>query len=375
MKQLNKTDVAVVGGGIMGLAFALEAIRRQKKVTVFERNPSARGASVRNFGMIYPLGMRPGKIFERALRTRNLWLELGQSAKFWFNPCGSLLVARSKEEIVVLEEFVSSRQDIKGLRLLTLKEALKKSPGLVQDGLLGALWSESEICVDPQDAIQKISLWLENCGVNFKNSTIVTAVESDQLIANGERWYAEQIIICSGSDLQTLFPNEFRNSGLVNCQLQMFRTNAQPCSWLLGPMLASGLSLLHYPAFTALKSYQTLKDRLTKEHPKLLELGIHVLVSQHSHGRITVGDSHEYGDTPAIFYQKEIEGLIRNYLSSFLTLPDAQVSERWLGNYVSHPSGEPWIYKPTDGVMLVNGIGGVGMTTGFGLAQEILPEC
>ena len=116
MKQLNKTDVAIVGGGILGLAFALEATRRQKKVTVFESNPRARGASVQNFGMIYPLGMRPRKIFERAMRTRNLWLELGQSAKFWFNPCGSLLVASSKEEIVVLEECFYSRQDIEGLR-------------------------------------------------------------------------------------------------------------------------------------------------------------------------------------------------------------------------------------------------------------------
>ena len=375
MKQLNKTDVAIVGGGILGLAFALEATRRQKKVTVFERDLRARGASVRNFGMIYPLGMRPGKMFERAQRTRNLWLELGQSTKFWFNPCGSLLVARSKEEIEVLEELVFSRQDIERLRLLTPKEALKKSPGLVQEGLLGALWSESEICVDPQDALQKLSLFLEDCGVNFQNSMKVTAVESGQLIANGERWCAEQIIICTGSDLQTLFPNEFRNSGVVNCQLQMFRTKAQPCSWLLGPMLAAGLSLLHYPAFTELPSHKMLKDRLSKKHPKLLELGIHVLVSQHGHGKITVGDSHEYGDTPAIFYQKEIEDLIRNYLRSFLTLPDAQVSERWLGNYVSHPSGEPWIYKPIDGVMLVNGIGGVGMTTSFGLAQEVLPEC
>ena len=128
-------------------------------------------------------------------------------------------MARSKEEIVVLEELVSLRQDIEGLRLLTPKEALKKSPGLVQEGLLGALWSESEICVDPQEAIQKNSLWLEACGVNFQNSTKVTAVESGQLIANRERWCAKQIIICSGSNLQTLFPNEFHNSGVVNCQL------------------------------------------------------------------------------------------------------------------------------------------------------------
>ena len=32
MKQFNKTDVAIVGGGILGLAFALEATRRQKKL-------------------------------------------------------------------------------------------------------------------------------------------------------------------------------------------------------------------------------------------------------------------------------------------------------------------------------------------------------
>ena len=35
MKQLNKTDLAIVGGGILGLAFALEASRRQKKELLY----------------------------------------------------------------------------------------------------------------------------------------------------------------------------------------------------------------------------------------------------------------------------------------------------------------------------------------------------
>ena len=97
----------------------------------------------------------------------------------------------------------------------------------------------------------------------------------------------------------------------------MFRTKAQLCSWLLGPMLATGLSLLHYPAFTELPSHLALKNRLSKAQPKLLELEIHVLVSQHGHGKITVGDPHEYEDSPSMFYQKEIEDLISSYLSSF----------------------------------------------------------
>ena len=97
-----------------------------KKVTVFERDLRARGASVRNFGMIYPLGMISGKMFERAQRTRNLWLEFGQSVKFWFNPCGSLLVARSKEEIVVLEELVSSRSRHRGAASPDSKRGFKE---------------------------------------------------------------------------------------------------------------------------------------------------------------------------------------------------------------------------------------------------------
>ncbi len=75
------------------------------------------------------------------------------------------------------------------------------------------------------------------------------------------------------------------------------------------------------------------------------------------------------------FTKKKLRTLLGVILAVFLTLPDAQVSERWLGKYVSRPSGEPWIYKPIDGVMLVNRIGGVGMTTSFGLAQEVFPEC
>ena len=97
--------------------------------------------------------------------------------------------------------------------------------------------------------------------------------------------------------------------------------------------------------------------------------------SKWSWKNLTVGDSHEYGDSPTIFYEKEIEDRIRNYLESFLNLSGAQVSERWLGNYASQPSGEPWFYELTDGVLLVNRMGGVDMINGFSLTQEVLPEC
>ncbi len=48
--------VAVVGGGVLGFMHALEARRRGHPVTHLEREPGSRGASVRNFGLIWVSG-------------------------------------------------------------------------------------------------------------------------------------------------------------------------------------------------------------------------------------------------------------------------------------------------------------------------------
>src|SRR5579862_3747133 len=102
----SRFDFAVVGAGIVGLAHAYHLGKAGKRVAVFERNARAVGASIRNFGMVWPIGQPPGEMREIALRSREHWLNVLGSSGIWHKLCGSLHLAYAEDELAVLEEFV-----------------------------------------------------------------------------------------------------------------------------------------------------------------------------------------------------------------------------------------------------------------------------
>src|SRR5262245_5752441 len=107
-----RADVAIVGGGIIGLAHALAACRRGLSVAVFERGAGARGASIRNFGTIWPIGQPAGAMHQLALRSRALWLELLESGDFPSRQTGSLHVAYRDDEMDVAREFADRAPEL-----------------------------------------------------------------------------------------------------------------------------------------------------------------------------------------------------------------------------------------------------------------------
>src|SRR5215831_14066462 len=101
----------VVGAGVLGSMHALAALRRGYEVVHLEREQGARGASVRNFGLVWVSGRRPGAELALALRSRALWDELGrQIPDLGFRPNGSLTLVQDEAELRVLEQVVD-RED------------------------------------------------------------------------------------------------------------------------------------------------------------------------------------------------------------------------------------------------------------------------
>ena len=386
--QLNtmphSADVAIIGAGIIGLAHAYAAARAGKTVVVFEKKPQASGASVRNFGMVWPIGQPHGEMFQLALRSRELWVETLTQARLPFRNTGSLHLTYAQDEADVAEEFAALAPDL-GYRCQWLAAAatLAKSNAIQAESSLGtlrgALFSDTELTVDPRQILAEFPGFLaERYNIQFRFLHHVKAVASHaghiEVETPQESWHVETAFICSGDDFESLFPAQFAESGLTRCKLQMLRTAPQPGNWQLGPSLAAGLTLRFYEAFKLCKSLPALANRIATETPEYDRWFIHALVSQTDDGALTLGDSHQYGLHVDPFNREEIDDLILKYTFGFLKAPDPRIAERWQGVYAKHPTKPLVTMTPEPHIHIIASPGGSGMTLSFGVGERSIRE-
>lgn len=362
----------VVGAGIVGLATARALAVRGYRVTVLERTEKAVGASIRNFGMVWPIGQPNGILFNRAMTARGIWKTICDEAGIWYEEAGSLHAAYSSEEEAVLQEFYEAERETRNLQLLSASETTKRYDTVQPSGLHLSLHSPNELIVDPREAIRKIPVYLsERHGVQFKWSCGATAVSTNSVECGQTTFSADEIFVCNGADFETLFPEIFAQQSLTKCKLQMIRTAAQPER--IKTALCGGLSLIHYKSFEAAPSLPILRKKFENELPDYIKWGIHVMISQNESGQLTIGDSHEYGQVFEPFNKAFINELILSYLDKFARIKNRNIVETWDGVYPKSTIGKTEIVlRPMEGVTIVNGLGGNGMTLSFGLCEEVV---
>ncbi len=364
-------DVCVIGAGIVGLAHAHEARRRGMSTVVLDRDGLAVGASVRNFGHVFVGALADGDDLECGLRSRERWLELGGRAGLSIVESGTVLVARSEDELAVLA--AGGANPRRRARLLTAAEAGRLVP-IPTGGLAGALYSTPDVRVDPRSAVGGLASLLED---DPRASVVwgeaVHEIEPGAVHGHRVTVRAPMIIACPGPDYRGL-PPELRPglSELTLCKLQMLRV-AAPGGRRYGPALATGLSLIRYPAFAGLPETVPLRERLLAERPELLEAGIHLLVTQLPDGDLIVGDTHTYGDTLEPFRDERLDELLLAEASLLLGSDRLEVRERWQGIYPSCADvGHFLTTAPLPGVRVVEVVSGLGMTMSLGHAAVTL---
>jgi L-2-hydroxyglutarate oxidase len=158
-------DITIIGGGIVGLATALQiqAANRNLKIVLLEKESSlARHQTGNNSGVIHSgLYYKPGSLkATNCIRGYNLLLDFCQSNEIPFDLCGKIVVATEQQELPLLENLYNRGQQngLSNLKKLTSQELKEHEPHVT--GLAGIFV--------PQTGIVDYSLVANTYGGVFK---------------------------------------------------------------------------------------------------------------------------------------------------------------------------------------------------------------
>ncbi|MEI4260891.1 TIGR03364 family FAD-dependent oxidoreductase [Roseovarius sp. D0-M9] len=368
-------DLAVVGGGILGLAHAWQAARSGMRVAVFERGAFADGASVRNFGMLAIAAQQPGPELDSARAGLAAWQEVAAGAGISLRQAGCLFVARRPEEMDVLaERAAATGPAVQDFALIGPEDLARHVPGLT-DAALGGLWSPEAWKADQRGAPAAIAAWLARAhGVTFHFNTEVTHAEGGRIETAGGSYRANHVVICGGNEFARLCPEAWAASGVSTCRLQMLRTLPRPQDWRLDPFVMGGLSMTRYSAFADCAALPALRALQQQHMAEASAHGVHVIIVQEDDGSITLGDSHHYGADAAPDDPARVDDLILGETDALMRLPERRIAARWVGNYAHMPGRALLRMHPGAGITAVTNTNGQGMTHGFTVAAETIAQ-
>ncbi|SPU50005.1 TIGR03364 family FAD-dependent oxidoreductase [Bordetella trematum] len=367
---MKSFDVVVVGGGMLGVAHAWACARRGLSVALIERAHQAHGATIRNFGQVLVTGQAPGEMAGLARQTRQLWLELAAGAGFHVRANGSLVLARTALEREVLEEFASERMVAEGYaaQMLSQRE-LSACFGGRLDHHCAALRGFDDLQIYSREALPAITAHLQALGVTLMSGTLVQRAAQGEVRTTAGVLRADHVFVCPGHDYLTLWPELFAPLGLELSRLQMLRVAFAQDGFDLDRPLLTGLSCVHYGAFSDLPSARRLRQEFEARSPFLMREGIHLLISPTPGGELIIGDSHRYGADAPPFNDESIDeallALAQQALGARLL-----VRERWQGVYGAHGPA-PYSVMQADAQTTVAVMhSGVGMTVGLAIAEH-----
>lgn len=369
----SQYELIIIGAGVVGMGAALAAHKKGiKKILVIDRHQACTGASIRNFGFITITGLRQKLMQKRALRSREIWLDLVKKAKITVNHRGLYLMAQHKESIPVLEEYlkVDPRKTVK---LLSKKEMEAQSPLFKKNNNFGGLYSSDEVRIEPRLAIPAVAKYLQSKGIDFLWSEEVLDFSHQKIITQKRKIQFKKLIMAPGNHLKGLGREVFEKKEVQSSKLHMLRVMPDKKLKLPGGIMAD-LTLMRYPGYENLPSKKKLDKVIKKTCRAELDNGIHVIVVQGKDGSLTIGDSHHYThETHYPFENETVDNLILKKFDQVLPIGKYKVIERWVGEY---PSGkndylDHWLDK---NICIANVTTGIGMSTGFAFAEDVISK-
>jgi FAD dependent oxidoreductase TIGR03364 len=354
---------------------AWHAVRRGHEVVQIEREPEARGASVRNFGLVWVGGRAPGAELATAVRARELWADIGATVPgIGFRANGSLTLLRTEAEYAVAAD-VAARDDAaaRGFAVLDPQRTREVNP-LLRGDFLGALHCVRDAAVEPRLALPALRAVLADSGrYTWLPGREVRDVGTGGVRDDrGERHGADLVVLCTGAWLGGAVRELAGDVPVRRVRLQMMQT--EPLAERLTTSVADGDSFRYYPAYQG-----AALDALNADQPQAPVAQRHrmqLLMVQRLDGSLTIGDTHGYAEPFPFDVEDAPYRHLADVAESLLGRPLPPIRQRWAGVYAQCRDTTAVVHRQqaADGVWLVTGPGGRGMTCSPAIAEQTMTE-
>jgi glycine/D-amino acid oxidase-like deaminating enzyme len=191
----GRADLAIVGGGIIGISAALFAARRGAKVVVLDRGRLCAEASGGNAGSLHlqllswDFGGKAVGGSDLQLRTLPLqkesialWgsLQTELKADFEMAVTGGLMVAESPEQIRFLEEKARAEEGVGITTEVIDAHRIRSIAPAISDRMIAAAWCPGEGKINPLIASKAVEAAARAAGAIFEELTPVTALTTER---------------------------------------------------------------------------------------------------------------------------------------------------------------------------------------------------
>ena len=379
-------DVAIIGGGIVGVSAAYFLARDGIRVALFEKGRIAGEQSGRNWGWVRQQG-RSSVELPMMMRSLRLWLELREElGDIGFAQGGSLYLAQDETELAELAEWLSvARQHELDTRLLDAREL----PGILrtEPRWHGALYTASDARAEPGRAAPAIARAAARRGAQVFTQCAVRGVERAagrvQALITERGRVAASTVVCAGGAWTRAF---CRSLGIDFPQLTVLGTVARtaPTREILAgeawcPAIAirrradGGYSVAHGGSFLHALTADTFRQ--TRRFWPAFRQG---------HDSIRVRPGAAYADALRLPFEQQrmlhpapeaavLEQMKAALGRSFPEIADAPFVETWGGVIEASPDVLPVISRVDghEGLLVASGFSGHGFGIGPGAGRLI----